>query len=57
MLFPLCLTIFRAGRIGTTYTFLSPEEILYLADLKLYIGKTFSSKGDVNDFSIVFLLV
>jgi len=42
----------RAGRIGTTYTFLSPEEVLYLADLKLYIGRNFSTDGDPNDYAI-----
>jgi hypothetical protein len=32
---------------------LAPEEVLYLADLKIYIGRKFSIEGDVNDFSIV----
>jgi len=39
--------------MGITYTFLSPEEVLYLADLKIYIGRTFATDGDPNDFSIV----
>ena len=35
----------RAGRSGTAYSFVSPDEIAYMIDLQLFLGRSLITTG------------
>ena len=36
----------RAGRTGTAHSFVAPDEVPYLLDLHLFLGKPLTTNGD-----------
>jgi len=44
----------RAGKAGTAYCLLTKEEIPYMHDLSVFVGRKHSSEGDkIDDAQIV----
>ena len=42
----------RAGRTGTAYSFVSPDEIPFLVDLHLFLGRSLHVAGSVDAAAI-----
>ena len=45
---------FRADQSGNVFVFIAPNEIVYMVDLIVYIGRELVSKGNQDDFAKAF---